>query len=335
VFLTGEPSTSQQFDLESARALLPTITLAEFQALANRWLGNDQWVVVSTSPAKPGVTLPDSVALVNAIRTVIASNVAPYTEKVAGGALVANPPRAGRIVSERKIPRVGVTEWKLSNGVRVLVKPTDFKADQILMSAYSPGGSSLLPDSLFYQAGSAEMIPLASGVGALSATDLQKYLAGHIVQVAPNVGTLRESIAGGSSRKDLEMMLQLTYLYFTQPRYDSAAVNTLIGRFKDYFRNISGNPESAFNDTLQVTLAQHAFREKPISSELIGLTDGAKSYRFYRDRFSDAGDFTFVFVGAFDPDSLKPLVAQWLGGLPATGRKESWRDVDASPPKGV
>jgi zinc protease len=186
-FLTGEPSTSREFDLQGARALLPTIALADFQPLATRWLGNDQWVVVATSPKKPGVVPPDSLALVNDIKTVVASTIAPYTEAVAAGALVATPPAAGRVVSERKIPVVGVTEWKLSNGVRVLLKPTDFQADQILMSAYSPGGTSLLPDSLYYQASSAEIIPLASGVGAFSATDLQKFLAGHIVNVAPNV----------------------------------------------------------------------------------------------------------------------------------------------------
>ena len=335
VFLTGEPSTSQAFDLETTRKLLPTITLFDFQKLAMRWIGNEQWVVVATSPDKPGVARPDSLALANAIKTVVASQITPYTEAVAGGKLVPTPPRAGRVVSERKIPLVGVTEWKLSNGARVLIKPTDFKADQILMTGYSPGGTSLLPDSLYYQAGSPELVALASGVGAFSATDLQKYLAGHIVGVQPNVESLRESISGRASRNDLATMLQLTYLYFTQPRYDSAAVNTLLGRFKDYYRNIGASPEHAFGDTLQVTLAQHSFREKPISSELIGLTDPAKSFRFYKDRYADAGDFTFVIVGTFNPDSLKPLVAQWLGGLPSTGRKETWRDVEPFPPKGV
>lgn len=334
-FLTGEPSTSQQFDLNAAQALLPTIKLFDFQTLATRWLGDDKWVVVATSPQKAGVVRPDSLALAADIRSVVASDIKAYTETIAAGALVPKAPAPGRIVSERKIPRVGVTEWKLSNGARVLIKPTDFKADQILMSAYSAGGTSLLPDSLFYQAGSAEMVPLASGVGAFSATDLQKFLAGHIVGVAPNVTSLFETMSGSSSRADLTTMLQLNYLYFTQPRLDTAAVNTLVGRFKDYFRNISANPEAAFGDTLQVTLAQHAFREKPVSSELIGLTNAAKSYRFYRDRYSNAGDFTFVIVGSFDADSLKPLVAQWIGGLPGTGRKETWRDVAASPPKGV
>jgi zinc protease len=335
LFLTGEPSTSQAFDLETARKLLPTISISEFQALAARWLAPDKWVIVATAPTKAGVARPDSLALSNDIRTVVASNVDPYTETVAASALVASPPRGGRVVSQRTIPRVGVTEWKLSNGIRVLLKPTDFKADQILMSGYSPGGTSLLPDSIYYQATSAELVPIASGVGSFSATDLQKFLAGHIVSVAPNVGNLRETIAGSSSKADLPTMLQLAYLYFTQPRYDSAAVNTLLGRFKDYFRNIGASPDAAFNDTLQVTLAQHAFREKPISSEIIGLTDAMKSYRFYQDRYSNAGDFTFVFVGSFNPDSLKPLVAQWLGGLPNTGRKETWRDVESSPPKGV
>ncbi len=335
VFLTGEPSTSQAFDLETARKLLPAISLAEFQTLATRWLGDDKWVVIATAPEKAGLARPDSIALANRIKSVVASQITPYAETVAAGSLAPLPPRAGRIVSERKIPHIGVTEWKLSNGARVLIKPTDFKADQILMSAYSPGGTSLLPDSLYYQAGSAGIIPLASGVGSFSATDLQKFLAGHIVGVSPNVGSLRETISGNSSRGDLPTMLQLTYLFFTQPRYDSTAVNTLLQRFKDYYRNYSANPEAAFNDTLQVTLSQHAYREKPVSSDLIALTDPAKSYSFYRDRFADAGDFTFVFVGSFDPDSLKPLVAQWLGGLPTTGRKETWRDVEALPPKGV
>lgn len=335
LFLTGEPSTSQAFDLETTRKLLPAISISEFQPLAARWLAPDRWVIVATAPRKSAVTRPDSLALANDVHAVVASNVDPYTETVAASALVASPPRAGRIVSERTIPKVGVTEWRLSNGVRVLLRPTDFKADEILMSGYSPGGTSLLPDSIYYQASSAELIPLASGVGSFSATDLQKFLAGHIVRVAPNVGNLREAISGTSSKADLPTMLQLTYLYFTQPRYDAAAVNTLIGRLKDYFRNIGASPDVAFNDTLQVTLAQHAFREKPVSSEIIGLTDPAKSFRFYKDRYSNAGDFTFVIVGSFSPDSLKPLVAQWLGGLPTTGRKETWRDVEALPPKGV
>lgn len=335
MFLTGEPSTSQKFDLETSRALLPSIGLADFQKLAARWLGNDEWVVVATSPKKPGVLQPDSLALANDIKSVVASTITPYTEAVAAGALVPTPPAAGRVVSERTFPAVGVTEWKLSNGVRVLIKPTDFKADQILMAGYSPGGSSLLPDSLYYRAAGAELIPLASGVGAFSATDLQKVMAGHIVNVAPNVESLRETVSGRASRNDLPTMLQLTYLYFTQPRYDSTAVKTLLERIKDYYRNVGASPEAAFNDTLQVTLAQHAFREKPVSSELIGLTDPAKSFRFYRDRYGDAGDFTFVIVGAFNQDSLKPLVAQWLGALPSKGRKETWRDVETLPPKGV
>jgi zinc protease len=172
-------------------------------------------------------------------------------------------------------------------------------------------------------------------VGKFTVIDLQKYLAGKQVSVFPSIDDLSEGISGNASQRDVDTMLELVYLYFTQPRLDTSLVNTFIGRFKGVLANRSASPDAAFSDTLQVTMAQHSVREQPVSAAQLDRIDPFKSYAFYKDRFSDASGFTFVFVGNFKPDSIKPLVAKWLGSLPSTGRKETWRDTGVRPPTGV
>jgi len=130
-------------------------------------------------------------------------------------------------------------------------------------------------------------------------------------------------------------MLQLVYLYFTEPRLDTSLVNTFLGRFKGVLANRSASPEAAFSDTLQVTLAQHSVREQPVSAATLDRIDPARSFAFYKERFADASGFTFVLVGNFKTDSIKPLIEKWLGALPSTGRKETWRDTGIRPPTGV
>jgi zinc protease len=334
-FLSGEPATSVEYDLSAMKKLLPTITLAEVNRLAGEWMTDKNRVLATTSPDKPGIVNPTRGELLLAFDAVKGANLAAYSETAPSQKLVDNEPVGGKVVSERVIPQIGVTEWKLSNGVRVLLKPTDFNADQIAFSAYSPGGASLLPDTGYIAASAADLIPMTSGVGKFSVIDLQKFLAGKQVSVSPNVGELSEGISGSGSQRDVDTMLQLVYLYFTQPRLDTSLVNTFIGRFKGVLANRSASPEAAFSDTIQVTMAQHSLREQPVSAAVLDRIDPFRSYNFYKDRFSDASGFTFVFAGNFNTDSIKPLVAKWLGGLPSTGRKEMWRDTGIRPPTGV
>jgi len=263
------------------------------------------------------------------------ADISAYTESAPSQQLVDKDPAGGKVVSERQIKEVGVTEWKLSNGVRVLLKPTDFNADQITFTSYSPGGASLLPDASFIAASAADLIPATSGVGKFSVIDLQKFLAGKQVSVFSSIDDLSEGVSGSASQRDVATMLQLVYLYFTQPRLDTSLVNTFIGRFRGVLANRSASPEAAFSDTLQVTMAQHNVRELPVSAATLDRIDPYKSFDFYKDRFSDASGFTFVFVGNFSLDSMKPLIEKWLGGLPSTGRKETWRDTGIRPPTGV
>jgi zinc protease len=334
-FLESEPSTSIAYDLVALKQFLPTITLAEVNKLAGEWMTETNRVLATTSPEKPGIVNPTGGELLLAFDAVKGADIAAYTETAPSQQLVEKEPVGGKIVSEREIKSVGITEWKLSNGVRVLLKPTDFNADQISFSAYSPGGASLLSDAGYMAASGADLIPMTSGVGKFTVVDLQKYLAGKQVSVSPSIDNLSEGISGNASQRDVETMLQLVYLYFTQPRLDTSLVNTFIGRFKGVLANRSASPEAAFSDTLQVTMAQHSIREQPVSAAQLDRIDPFKSYDFYKDRFSDASGFTFVFVGNFRPDSIRPLVAKWLGSLPSTGRKETWRDTGVRPPTGV
>ena len=334
-FLQDEPATGIEFNLATTRELLPTITLAEVNRLAGEWMGDKNRAIATTSPDKPGIVNPTRAELLVALDKVRGAGMLPYQEAKLAGRLVDTPPKGGTVVSERQFKEVGVTEWRLSNGVRVLLKPTDFKADQILFSAYSPGGASLLPDSTFLQASGADLIPAISGVGKFSLVDLQKFLAGTKASVSTSISDLGEGISGEGSPRDLETMLELVYLYFTAPRLDTSAVTAFLERYKGVLANRNSSPEVAFSDTLQVTMAQHSRRAQPISSALVDSISLSKSFDFYKERFADAGDFTFVFVGNMNLDSLKPQIAKWLGGLPSTGRKETWRDTRIRPPTGV
>ncbi|MGH7603777.1 MAG: M16 family metallopeptidase [Gemmatimonadaceae bacterium] len=334
-FLESQPSTSIAFDLQAMKEFLPTITLDEVNRLAGEWMTDKNRVLATTSPDKPSIVNPTPGELRLAFDAVKGAKIAAYTETTPSQQLVDKEPVGGSVVSEREIKSVGITELTLSNGIRVLLKPTDFNADQIMFTGYSPGGASLLPDSGFVAASAADLIPMTSGVGHFSVIDLQKYLAGKQVSVFPSIDDLSEGISGNASQRDVDTMLQLVYLYFTEPRLDTSLVNTFIGRFKGVLANRSASPEAAFSDTIQVTMSQHSVRDRPVSADILDRIDPYRSYNFYKDRFSNAGGFTFVFVGNFKPDSLKPLIAKWLGSLPSTGRKEMWRDTGTRPPTGV
>ena len=326
-YLMGEPVPGVAFEYEAAKRLLPTITLAEVNAVDNNRGGEKNRVVTVTMPDKEGLAVPTAAQIRSVFTQVVASNIAPWKETVAEGALVANAPAPGRITGEKKHDEFGVTEWMLSNGIRVFVKPTDFQADQIIMSAWSPGGTSLVSDADVVRASLATAVAARGGLGQFSAIDLQKKLAGKAAGVAAQIGDLSEGLSGSASPKDLETMMQLIWLHVTSPRADTAAYQTLLSQLDAQLRNADANPNKVFSDSVQVTLTNHHPRVRPISAEIVKELDLGKMLAFYNDRFGDAGDFTFLFVGNVSTDSLRPLVEQWIASLPTKGRRESFRDV--------
>jgi zinc protease len=334
-YLTGEPSPGIAYEYELARSLVPGITLAEVNRLGREWISERNRVILANAPEKAEVPVPTASQLLAVFSRVDTTTVAAYNDSVSAAPLLDKPPAGGKVVAEKVVAELGTREWRLANGVRVIVKPTDFKADEVVFTAYSPGGSSLASNEDYVSAALASQVVARGGVGAFDVIALQKKLAGKAVRVGPYIASEEEGLSGSASPKDLETMFQLAYLYFTAPRRDSSAFEAFKANAKAALANRGASPQAAFADTLQVTLAQHHPRARPISSALIDEVDLNKAMAFYKDRFADASDFTFVFVGTFNPDSLKPLVERYIGGLPSTGRKESWKDVGIVPPKGV
>jgi zinc protease len=334
-FLEAEPIPGIDAELRLTQQLLPGITAQEVNALVRKWMTDKNRVIVVQAPEKEGVRVPTSAQILSVFDNVMRKNIAAYEDVTGGDKLIESLRPAGRVVSERKLAAVGMTEWKLANGVRVLLKPTDYQADEIVMRAYSNGGTSLVADQDFLSASFATSLVSQSGFGAFNVTQLTKALAGKVARVSPYIGDREEGLTGSASPRDFETMLQLTYLMMTAARRDSAAYTSLMTRFAALLENQSRDPESAFQDTMQVTLTQHHFRARPITAAMLKEIDLERSLAIYRERFANAGDFTFVLVGNFAPDSIKPLIEKYLGALPGSGAREQARDVGKRMPKGV
>jgi zinc protease len=334
-YLTGEPAPGIAIEYRLAQEYVPTIGLEEVHRIARDWIVDRNRVVVVNAPEKPDVPVPDEATLAAAFAQVRSRTVTAYADVVTDVPLVTADLPLTPIVREDTVPTVGLTVWRLANGVRVLLKPTDFKDDQVLFRAWSPGGTSLAADGDYLPAATATSAVTVGGAGQFSLIDLQKVLADKAVSVSPYISSLYEGLTGSASPRDLETLFQLVYLYVTAPRADPEAFGAYRGRIEAFLENRSRSPESAFQDTIQVTLSQHHPRALPLTPDRLAELDLDASIAFYRDRFADVGDFTFVFVGSFDVDSLRPLVQRYLGALPAAGRIETWRDEGVEPPKGV
>jgi zinc protease len=334
-FLSGVPSPGIAFEYALVKELMPGITLDEVNRAAQSWFSIPDRVLLVNAPEKPSVKVPTAAELLALFDRVKRSPVEPYQETVSEGPLVAAALTERPVVEETLDSVLGLTRWTLVNGIKVLVKPTDFKADEVLLSGSSPGGSSIQPDSLFLASIFATQAVNLGGLADFSAIELQKKLAGKAVGVSPFIATYQEGIRGQASPKDLETLFQLVYLYFTAPRKDPQAFDAFRANFRAALANRGASPAVALQDTLTVTLAQHHPRSRPISVAVVDSLDLDRSIAVYRDRFADASDFTFVLVGAFSLHQLKPLVERYLANLPATRRDETWRDVGIRPPTGV
>ena len=334
-FLEGEPTPGVAVELELYRELLPGITLEEVNTLARKWITEDNRVVLVSGPEQGAESLPDQMRLASTLSGAEGRTIEPYVDRVSEAPLVAEPPTPGAIAASVAIDEVGVTRWELSNGVTVLLKPTDFRNDQILVTGFSPGGSSLVQDENHSSAMLATTLLSEGGLGAMDQVELQKALTGKVASAAAFIGELEEGVRGSASPQDVETLFQLLYLNVTAPRRDFEAVDSLMTRMAAFLQNRLASPDTVFSDEMTRVMTQGHPRRRPPSPELLSEVDLDTAYEVYRDRFADAGDFTFVIVGNFDPEEIRPHVLTYLGGLPANGRQESWKDVGVRPPADV
>ena len=223
----------------------------------------------------------------------------------------------------------------MSNGVKVVLKPTTYKQDEVVFRAISPGGTSLASDAEYIPAETADAVVAQGGLGDFSRLDLDKVLAGTTASVRADIGPTEEGLSGGAARKDLETMFQLIYLTFTAPRADPVAFKVLTEQLKITLANRESQPDTIYSRTLDAALSQNHPRAESLTPSNVDRMDLTKSMAFYKDRFADASDFTFVFVGSIDLPTMKPLVEKYLGGLPSQRRNEMVKDIGMRPPSGV
>ena len=334
-FLEGEALPTIWQELAFHRRFVPGITLAEVNALTRDWFPEQNRLVVVSAPDAAGVVLPDQAQLAEVIRTASAKRLEPYVDAAAGQALMAAPPTRGTIVKTTLRPEAGITEWTLSNGATVVLKPTTLREDQILFRAAAPGGTSLASDDDFISARVADDVVPAGGVGRFSAVMLDKILAGKAVAVRPFIGEIDEGMGGGSTPQDLETMFQLIYLRFTQPRADPTAFAAMASQARGLLANQMASPDVVFNQAIEAALSRNSPRRQPETPATVDQWNLAKALAFYKARFADASNFTFVFVGSFTPEAIKPFVETYIASLPATHAHETWRDLGIAPPAGV
>jgi zinc protease len=328
-FFEGEFMIGRKAEKEHTLAFLPTITVDELNTLAKSFGGADNRVIIIAGPEGSIKTpaLPDQKRVLAIVDEVSKSKIDPWQDKTVTTPLMATAPKAGKITKESKIESIGVTEWKLSNGARVIVKPTDFEADSIEVSGDSPGGLAMAKDKDFNNARFADDIAGVGGVGDLDVEELSKVLAGKKVSVQASIGETTESIDASASSRDLETMFQLIYLRMTAPRKDAQAFGVWKSNLSEQLTNRQRVPEVQFAiQSSDILFKSNPRRKQPEPADVEKI-DQDKALAFYKDRFGDATDFTFVIVGVADLDKLKPLVETYLASLPAKGRKEKEKDV--------
>ncbi|GAB1450045.1 insulinase family protein [Draconibacterium sp.] len=333
--MTEEPFPGMENEFEYCKLYVPEITLEEINQLAGKWVTDENRVVIITAPEKEDVKVPteqEILALLDEVKTI---EIEPYDDAVSNVPLIEYEPSGSKVASEKILENVDATEWTLENGATVVVKKTDFKEDEILFSAWSLGGNSLYPLEDDISADFATDLIELSGIAGFDKITLDKMLSDKVFRVSPNISQLRESFSGSSSVKDVETLLQMVYLYFTELRFDQGSYQSLMSRMAGILENKSASPESAFQDTMSVTMANYNKRARPMTKELLSEADFNRMKQIAKERFKNAADFKFFFVGNINMDNFKPLVEKYIGGIPSMPERENWVDLGIEKPTGV
>lgn len=326
-FLDNESYPSAEESLENTKAVLPLVTLKEVNDYLINSTPDENRVVCVSLPEKEGFVKPEKEALAAIFDEVKKEKIEAYVDNTITEDLISYPVKGGKIAAEKTDAEYGITDLKLSNGVRVIIKPTDFKNNEILFRAFSPGGNSLSSDKDYFSNQSATAVITQGGIGKFSQTELRKFLTGKMVSVNPFIGGIMEGFNGRGTKEDLVTMFKLVHLYFTSPRKDTVAFNSYKEMMKSQIKQMTSTPNFVFSDSMNMATYLKHPRIKPISIETYTNVDYDKAFDFYKNRFADASDFTFIFVGSIDLPTFKPLIEKYLGSLPSINRKETFKDV--------
>lgn len=333
--LTEEPFPGIENEYKYYQELLPTISLEEVNALADQWIIDQNRVVIVTAPEIEGVEVPSEDAIKTLLDKVETIEVEPYEDNVVDRPLIEKELKGSPIAETRQLDEMDAVEWKLENGATVVIKQTDFKDDEILFSAYSLGGNSQYGQKDDISADLAATIVSMSGIGDFDQIALDKLMAGKVFSISPYIGELTEGFRGNASVKDVESLFKMLYLYFTDLRVDQTAYSSYMNRMAAVLENKKASPEAAFRDTFQVISNNYHPRRRPMEVDNLKEADLQRIHEIAQERFSNASDFKFFFVGNININDFKPLVEKYIGSIPSSNKEEMWKDLDIEAPEGV
>ena len=334
-FTNGEVIPGIEFEYSFINKIMPRLPLEQLNKGMQELIADSNVVISISGPKKEGLNYPTKEEVVAIFTAAKTASLTAYQDKVSNEPLVAKQPKAGSVKKVEQNKTFDATVWTLSNGARVIIKKTDFKEDQVLMKAVSLGGSSLLDNKEIANILSFNDVVETQGLGSYSKTDLPKVLAGKKVSISSSLGTITEAVNGSCSPKDLTSMMQLTYLSFTAPRADKDAFEGYLKKSKAMLENDESNPMVVFRDSLYKGMYGNHPRAQRLKVSMLSQINYDRIQQIYKERFANAADFTFFFVGNVNADSLKPLVEKYIASLPAKGKKENFADVKMTVRPGV
>ena len=318
-FLEAEPAPGIAYENAVAKKYIPTITVAETAALARELIAEQGRVVLVTAPEKTGAAPPTEASLREALSRGAKTEVTAWRDDIAGRDLLPKKPQPGRVTDTRTIPEIGVTVLTLSNGASVWLKPTDFKNDQVVFTSYAKGGTSLAGPSEYYDAVLSPTLVSIAGIGGFTPVELDKLLPGRLVDVSPYMSAYTHGVSGSSTPRDLETALQLLHLYFTAPNRSPEAFDLMKRRLQAVLANQAQSPGAVFGERVRQVNTNGHYTARSLTPEDLDKLSAQAMWSYYDARFSNAADFTFFIVGAFEVSEMTPLVTTYIGSLPSKG----------------
>lgn len=321
-FLTNNPMMSPEQEYLAASELINQINLKDVNQIHQELMTVRNRVIAVSLPEKEGISIPTKEELLQAYTNAQKAEISPYEESTNNIPLLKTEPVKGSIISKKHITSIDANELVLSNGMRVLYKKTDFKNNQILFDSYSPGGLSMSPLTYLPSASFSSQVIGEAGQGELDNIALGRLLKGHDLDINVRIDRNSESVNGSFSPQDTELAMQYIHSVFTQARRDTLYFKLFKTRMQDYLKYKNSDPENILNDSLQVIVNNYHKRINLLDEKTLSKIELNDSYNFYKQRFSNAGDFTFYFVGAIDSVAFESFAEKYLASLPSEKAKE-------------
>ena len=334
-FLTETPIYGDSLNHVFCSYFMENIQLEEINALQNKLITNENIILSFTLQEKKGVKVPTEKEILTLIQKIMKSEQKPYIDSQSDAPFLVKEPSGGKILSRKHNTEFDYTELKLSNGATIIVKKTDFKNDEIQMGAFSPGGVCLYPESKYVNIYYGSNIMNNSGIGNYSATDLQKFMMGKSFSLRSSIGAYSENLNGNSTPKDFEYFLQHLYMIFEAPRKDKEVFERTVEQYRNQLSMYANNPEYQFRKFSTEQQYPHAKFSFYINENQIKMMNLDEMYKIYRERFNNANDFTFVFVGNIDENTHIPLIEKYIGGISSTGKNDVIKDISTPFAKGL